>query len=1073
MATLNTTPIISPSSLTVSGNTEVSATISWTCPEVPADGVISSCVLSGTATASMSKGSATIKVNGTTVSSGSAFSINLGTSNTTSSVSATAKGGNKNAKGTVTFSNLSYIVTYTTAVNYTVVFKDWDGTILSEQIVPEGTSATAPANPTREGYNFIGWDVNFSSVTSNLTITAQYESISVETSDFPPFTDANWFLDADCTNTLLEAYSYGFNTTTTTGWVGYYIPVPEDWYGKIVDLKIESITPNASLVIQTSDTFEEIFALNSTKLEASARIIAGRSYIIFLRTDYLGTGDVLVTGVSATVQGEIPNLTSLELNTESVNIGLNSAGTVRCNIAPADAQYNFVWTIDNPIVSMGQSGLICNMLGSAIGNCTLTVTDTLTGLTDSCLVNVIENSGENENIFPPFNIPNTWYLDLTCDLTEIDAYDCIFNTPATWTGISISIPESWWGRKVEIKCDTIGENSGFYIQEADTWSELGILNSTTTSVEIEFPPIGTYSDIKLALQNPALAGEASMTGAFARYTDLPIYVEPTWVEFENRVVGYKPVEIEDPIADAIVCQTVEDFITALSNVKAGGTIYLRQGIYTYNSTIEIKAQGTADNYINIKGYPNESVIISGSPITFATGAKYINFENIVVSDLYDLHWGSAIRVSGGTSYINIRNVEIYNITCREIVGEDTSGCNPLVIYADTSGSISNINVENCYIHDCDTGWSEALTLNGNVSNCLIKNCTIKDITNIGIDLAGNYEWTGTVGDPNNQTHDCIVENCLIMNCQSPYATSAGLYSDGARDNTFRYNVIYNCQCGIELGSEQPGSVSENFIIHNNLIIDSGRCIGIGAYLETGAQNRNAYIYNNTFVCGDNNKENYGLYVERTDNVNFYNNIIYGTANTKLYSNSYNSVVNAGNNCWYQPSGNKPEIDTTGIFTDPLFVNNDLTINGDYTLFANSPCINAGINVSASYIGDTDLNGNIRMCDAVVDIGSFENQNTSIYTVVFKDWDGTILSTQEVVSGSSAVAPTNPIREGYIFVGWDVEFDYIISDLNVIAVYQEAPSSSSSIYLGGIGVNDNIYMGDMIVKRIYMGEYLIK
>ena len=977
MATLNTTPIISPSSLTVSGNTEVSATISWTCPEVPADGIISSCVLSGTATSSMSKGSATIKVNGTTVSSGSAFSINLGTSNTTSSVSATAKGGNKNAKGTVTFSNLSYTVTYTSVVNYTVVFKDWDGTILSEQTVPEGTSASAPANPTREGYNFIGWDVSFSNVTSNLTVTAQYESITAESSDFPPFTDTNWFLDSDCTTTLVEAYSYGFNTTTTSGWIGYYIPVPEDWYGKIVDLKIESITSNASLVIQTSDTFEEIFALNSTKLEASARITAGRSYIIFLRTDYLGTGDVLVTGVSATIQGEIPNLTSLELNSESINIGLNSAGTVRCNIAPADAQYNLVWSIDNPIVSLGPSGLLCNMLASELGACTLTVTDTLTGLTDSCTVTVVESSENNENIFPPFNIPNTWYLDLSCNLKEMSAYDCIFDTQSTWSGIAISIPESWWGRKIEIKCDAIGENSGLYIQEADTWNELGLINSTNTSVEIEFPLLGTYSDIKIALQNPSTAGECSIEGAFARYTDIPISIEPTWLTYANRTIGYKKPEVVEPVANAIICESAEAFNTALSNAQAGSTIYLRQGIYYFESSLNINIAGTANNYITIAGYPGELAIISNSAITFGSKAKYINFENLTIADMYDLHWAAAVKVGGGASYINIKNIEIYNINCREIVGEDTSGCNPLVVYADTSGSISNINIENCYIHDCDTGWSEALTLNGNVSNCLIKNCTIKDITNIGIDLAGNYEWTGTVGDPNNQTHDCIVENCLIMNCQSPYATSAGLYSDGARDNTFRYNVIYNCQCGIELGSEQPGSVSENFIIHNNLIIDSGRCIGIGAYLETGAQNRNAYIYNNTFICGDNNKENYGLYVERTDNVNFYNNIIYGTPSTKLFSNAYNSNVNAGNNCWYQVGGSKPSIDTTGIFADPLFANNDLTINGDYTLLATSPCINKGVNNTSMYVGDFDLNGNTRTCSVIIDIGAFEKQSDDV------------------------------------------------------------------------------------------------
>ena len=925
MATLTSTPNISPSSLSISGKTTVTATISWTCPTLPAGSTITSCVLTGIATASMSKGSATIKVNGTTVSSGSNFSIDLGTANTISSVSATAVGSTGNARGTVTFSDLVYTVTY------------------EESSEPE----VDPNNA------------------------------------FPPFTDENWFLDADCTNLSTGTYSYGFTTAVDTGWLGYYIPVPEDWYGKIVDISIESITENASLVIQTTDTYEEIFALNSTKLSGSARVTNGRDYIIFLRTNYLGTGDVLVTGVSATIQGEIPTLTSLALNTETITIGLNSAGTVKCNIVPTDAQYNFVWSVDNPIVSVGPSGLLCNMLASSLGTTTLTVTDTLTGLTDSCSVTVVEGSGEEENIFPPFNIPDTWYLDLSCNLTEMSAYDCAFETHATWTGISISIPESWWGRKIEIRCDSINENSGFYIQEADTWSELGILNSETTSVEIEFPPLGTYSDIKLCLQNPSNTGTASMTGAFAHYTDIPVYIEPTWLEFENRIIGYKKPEATEPAAGAIICDSADAFASAISSATAGSVIYLRQGIYSFESGLSINVAGSASNYITIAGYPGELAIISNSPITFGSKAKYINFENLTVADLYDLHWGTAVKVGGGASYINIRNVEIYNINCREIVGEDTSGCNPLVIYADTTGSISNITVENCYIHDCDTGWSEALTLNGNVSNSLIKNCTIKDITNIGIDLAGNYEWTGTVGDANNQTHDCIVENCLIMNCQSPYATSAGLYSDGARDNTFRYNVIYNCQCGIELGSEQPGSVSENFHIHNNLIIDSGRCIGIGSYLETGAPNRNAYIYNNTFVCGDNNKENYGLYIERTENVNFYNNIVYGTPNTKLYSNGYNSSVNIGNNCWYQTSGSKPSVDSTGIFADPMFTNNDLTINGNYRLLANSPCINRGFNATEDLIGELDLNGNMRV-NGIVEIGAFEDMGIIVSSLKIKE-----------------------------------------------------------------------------------------
>ena len=57
---------------------------------------------------------------------------------------------------------------------YTVTFVDYDGTILSSDKVHYGTAATAPEDPSRDGYNFAGWDKDYSNVTDDLTVTAQY-----------------------------------------------------------------------------------------------------------------------------------------------------------------------------------------------------------------------------------------------------------------------------------------------------------------------------------------------------------------------------------------------------------------------------------------------------------------------------------------------------------------------------------------------------------------------------------------------------------------------------------------------------------------------------------------------------------------------------------------------------------------------------------------------------------------------------------------------------------------------------------------------------------------------------------
>ena len=84
--------------------------------------------------------------------------------------------------GTMGATNMSVDVVYS-ANTYTVTFKDWNGTVLKTQQVQYGGAATAPANPTRTGYTFTGWDKAFNNVTANLVVTAQY-SINTYTVTF-------------------------------------------------------------------------------------------------------------------------------------------------------------------------------------------------------------------------------------------------------------------------------------------------------------------------------------------------------------------------------------------------------------------------------------------------------------------------------------------------------------------------------------------------------------------------------------------------------------------------------------------------------------------------------------------------------------------------------------------------------------------------------------------------------------------------------------------------------------------------------------------------------------------------
>ena len=72
-------------------------------------------------------------------------------------------------------SDLTVTALYRDKGTFTVAFKDYSGLVLGTAKVNEGDTAKAPVTPKRDGYTFTGWSASLSNVSKNLTVTAQYK----------------------------------------------------------------------------------------------------------------------------------------------------------------------------------------------------------------------------------------------------------------------------------------------------------------------------------------------------------------------------------------------------------------------------------------------------------------------------------------------------------------------------------------------------------------------------------------------------------------------------------------------------------------------------------------------------------------------------------------------------------------------------------------------------------------------------------------------------------------------------------------------------------------------------------
>ena len=83
-----------------------------------------------------------------------------------------------------------------------------------------------------------------------------------------------------------------------------------------------------------------------------------------------------------------------------------------------------------------------------------------------------------------------------------------------------------------------------------------------------------------------------------------------------------------------------------------------------------------------------------------------------------------------------------------------------------------------------------------------------------------------------------------------------------------------------------------------------------------------------------------------------------------------------------------------------------------------------------------------------------------YNVVFCDYDGRIIQEIEVLENHDVVFPNDPVRDGYVFIGWNLDGKNITSDLKIIAEYEKIKNQ----YTINFNTNGEFNIDSVIVEE---------
>ena len=227
---------------------------------------------------------------------------------------------------------------------YTITFDTAGGSEIAPITQDYGTNITAPADPTREGYTFIGWDrdIPVTMPAENITVTAQWKDSEKPTGEIK-INENSW--KAFLNNITFGLFFKDTQTVTITA---------ADNSGETVT--VEYLLSDKEL------TKAELDGMTFTVYTAPFGIDPYNEYIIYVRltdnagnTDYICSDGIVLDGTSPVITGiedgktyceaQTVTITEKYVDTVTVNgtaVTLDTTGSF--TLAPADGEQKIVVT---------------------------------------------------------------------------------------------------------------------------------------------------------------------------------------------------------------------------------------------------------------------------------------------------------------------------------------------------------------------------------------------------------------------------------------------------------------------------------------------------------------------------------------------------------------------------------------------------------------------------------------------------------------------------------------------------------------------------------------------------------